>query len=255
LGGEGAWRPFRELLGTINFPCTYTKLEVRFYLSLLARHAHGWSERHWKALLKVLEYCYTTRKMGIIYSRDLDSHGVNVLYAYADASYNVPRSQGCRITMMNGAAISLSSARHTTTDTSTTGAELTEAFLASTDIVAFRNLMAEVGLFQQQATILYQDCAPAVQVANNRGSLAKRSKAIDVRVFGVRNRIEDQEVTTKLISTVHMAADIGTKALDLKSFVFFRDLLSGYALARAAGKGASAGLPSMVISLAALQSR
>ena len=67
--------------------------------------------------------------------------------------------------------------RHTTTDTSTTAAELTEAYMCSVDVVALRNLMAEVGCFQEEPTMIYQDCSPAVQVAENRGSLAKRSKA------------------------------------------------------------------------------
>ena len=50
-------------------------------------------------------------------------------------------------------------------------AEITESFLASVDVVALRNLMAEVGLFQEEPTLLYQDCSPAVTVAENRGSL------------------------------------------------------------------------------------
>ena len=31
---EGAKQlPYRELLGVINYPCTFTKLEMRFYVS------------------------------------------------------------------------------------------------------------------------------------------------------------------------------------------------------------------------------
>ena len=138
--------------------------------------------------------------------------------------------------MMNGAAISMTSARHSTTDTSTMAAEITESFLASVDIVALRNLMAEVGLFQEEPTLLYQDCSPAVTVAENRGSLAKRSKALDIRVFSVRNRIEDQEIQLKLISTLKMIADVATKPLDLKQFEFCRDVLNGYGLLKAGGK-------------------
>ena len=55
-------------------------------------------------------------------------------------------------------------------------AELTEAFLCSTDVVALRNLMAEIGCFQEAPTIIYQDNQPAITVANERGSLVKRSR-------------------------------------------------------------------------------
>ena len=49
-------------------------------------------------------------------------------------------------------------------------AELTEAFLCSIDVVALRNLMAEIGCFQEAPTIIYQDNAPAISVAA-RGSV------------------------------------------------------------------------------------
>jgi hypothetical protein len=238
--------PYRELLGVLNYAFCHTKLEGRFAQSQLSRYAHGWSAEHFRIALKTLEYGWTTRDIGIIYSRDLDEHGVNTLYAYADSGFSVPRSQGCRLTMMNGAAVSCTSARHTTTDLSTTSAELTEAFLASCDVEGLRNLMAEVGCFQEEPTLLYQDCQPAISVANNRGSLAKRTRAIDIRVFGIRNIIEDQKVRTQYCNTLEMVADLGTKALDEKRFVFLRDLMNGYALV-AASKGRK-GLPSMVCS-------
>ena len=37
---------------------------------------------------------------------------------------------------------------------------------------------------------------------------------MDIRVFAIRNRIEDQQVQLKYISTLEMAADIATKGLD-----------------------------------------
>ena len=55
--------------------------------------------------------------------------------------------------MMNGAAVSMTSARHTTTDTSTTAAELTEAYMCSVDVVGLRNLMAEVGRLSAVAVL------------------------------------------------------------------------------------------------------
>ena len=125
--------------------------------------------------------------------------------------------------------------------------------MCSVDVVGLRNLMAEVGCFQEEPTLIYQDCSPAVQVAEDRGSLAKRTKAIDIRVFSIRNRTEDEEVQLKLISTLKMVADVGTKALDRKQFEFCRDVLNGYALAKAAGN-TSAVVASLVTALDELTS-
>ena len=59
----------------------------------------------------------------------------------------------------------------------------------------------------------------------------------------------------KLISTVEMVADMGTKALDQKKFVFFRDVMNGYALARASTTTATRSLPAMVITKSELSKR
>ena len=130
--------------------------------------------------------------------------------------------------MLNGAAISLSSKRHTTTDDSTTAAELTEMYLCSCDVEGLRSLMAEVGLHQERPTIIYQDNQPAIHISMNRGALSKKTRAMDMRVLSVRNKIEDGKVIPIYVRTALMIADIGTKALDQTTFEFLRGLLCGY---------------------------
>jgi hypothetical protein len=80
--------------------------------------------------------------------------------------------------MMNGAAISFTSKRHTTTVESTTSAEWTEAYLLVCDVEGFRKLMEEIGLKQEGPTVLWQDNKSAITIAMNRGSLAKKTRAI-----------------------------------------------------------------------------
>ncbi len=62
----------------------------------------------------------------------------------------------------------------------------------------------------------------------NRGSLAKKTRAMDIRVMTVRNKIENMKVVPMYLRTSEMIADIGTKALDPKLFVYLRDKLCGY---------------------------
>jgi hypothetical protein len=130
---------------------------------------------------------------------------------------------------MNGAAISFSSKKHTTTDDSTTAAELTELHLCACDVVGFRELLKEIGLEQQEPTIIFQDNQAAIQISMNRGSLSKKTRAMEVRVFSVRNKIEDMKVVPIYLKTGLMLADLGTKALDPALFIFLRDQLCGYA--------------------------
>ena len=111
--------------------------------------------------------------------------------------------------------------------------------------------MAEVGLFQNEPTLIYQDNTPAIQVAENKGILSKASKALQVRVYALRNRIEDQEVMLKYCNTLQMAADLGTKLFSVRRFKYLRDLVNGYALVRASGR--SIDLPVAVITQSELQ--
>ena len=89
---EAKHLPHRELLGTVSYPAACVKLEMRYCVSVLGRFRGKWGLAQWKVLLKSFECGYATRELGLIYSRGLDSHGLNRLYAYADSSHDAPRS-------------------------------------------------------------------------------------------------------------------------------------------------------------------
>ena len=129
---------------------------------------------------------------------------------------------------MNGAVISFSSKRHSTTDDSTAAAELTEQHLCACDVEGLRNLMKEVGLEQTDPTVIYQDNQAAIHISNNRGALAKKTRAMDMRTLAVRNKVEDMKVIPVYIETARMLADIGTKALEPTRFEVLRDIMTGY---------------------------
>ena len=224
--------PYPNLLGVVQYPSNFTKVEMKYAMSVLSRCRAKWGVAHFRVLLKSLEYGYTTRKFGLLYHGEGSEQGINTLVAYADASYSTPRSQGCRLVMMNGAAISCTSKKHTTTDGSSTASELTEGSLCACDVVGFRNLNEEIGLKADGPTIIYQDNQAAIQIMMNRGSLSQRSKATDVRTLTVRNKVEDLLVVPIYLETTKMLADIGTKALDPKQFAKLRNEICGYVGAR-----------------------
>ncbi len=49
-------------------PSNYTKLEMKYAMSVLSRHRTKWSINHFKVLMKSLEYGWSTRKMGWKYN-------------------------------------------------------------------------------------------------------------------------------------------------------------------------------------------
>ena len=234
---EAEHLPYPNLLGVVQYPSSFTKPEMRFAMSVLSRHRTKWGKKHFVILLKSLEYGYSTRTKGIIYTGNLRKEDLNILVAYADSSLSIPRSQGCRMVIMNGAVISFTSKRHSTTDDSTAAAELTEQHLCACDVEGLRNLMKEVGLEQLEPTKIFQDNQAAIHIANNRGALAKKTRAMDMRTLTVRNKVEDMKVIPIYCETIHMLADIGTKALEPARFEILRDIMTGYAVLEAMRKG------------------
>ena len=95
-------------------------------------------------------------------------------------------------------------------------------------ILAFQYVLQEIGMFDEPA-IVYQDNQSAIRIAMNRGSLAKKTRATEIRVFSIRNKVEDMKVVPIYLETSKMLADIGTKALDPKVFCALRDVMCGYA--------------------------
>ena len=47
---------FAQILGQIQFPSVYTKLEMRLAISMISRQRPKWSEKSFKILIKMLEY-------------------------------------------------------------------------------------------------------------------------------------------------------------------------------------------------------
>jgi hypothetical protein len=76
--------PYRELCGVLSYQASCTKLELRYSVSVCGKLRQKWGVKQFRVMMKVFEYAYTTRDMGIIYSKGLDLHGDNSLYLFAD---------------------------------------------------------------------------------------------------------------------------------------------------------------------------
>ena len=226
--------PFRNLLGVLSYPASKCKMEMKYAISVCGSRRGGWNAKQFEVVKRVLEYGFYTRHLGLMYSKGLDPHGDNVCYAYGDAGLQVPRSYGCRIVMLNGAAISFKAKRQTVTAPSTVWSEMITFFDTTQDVAATRNLLAELGMYQEHPSTIYGDNEAQQLIANNRGSMGPTSRAMSLKTLSARNRIEDHEVKTEWIPTEDMVADIGTKSIPHPRFAKLRDVMNGYALVKAA---------------------
>ena len=132
---------------------------------------------------------------------------------------------------MNSAVISLSSQRYSTVDTSTTAAELKEAFLLSNDICGIRNLMEELGLPIDEPTLIFEDNMPAIQVINGERNLADTTRHLEINTWKLRERCDMQLTELVFCRTYDQLADNLTKANPTDLFKYLRDSMNGYAAA------------------------
>ena len=129
----------------MNHPAQMTKFEIQYSVKRLSAHMRKWNKHIFAVAIGVLMYCITTKHIGLLYSRGLDKHGVNVIYSYADSSFGIKRPIGCRYVMMNGAIVRSKTAQHSVMSDSTCSAEAIEAALAGNDIIVFRFLISQIG--------------------------------------------------------------------------------------------------------------
>ena len=80
-----------------------------------------------------------------------------------------------------GGAVSGRAKKHPTTDTSTTMAEITEAYLASNTIAAFRNIQAEMGVPLNAPTTLFCDNSPTIAIVNGERTMSDTTRTMDLR--------------------------------------------------------------------------
>ena len=102
---------------------TMTRPNISNAVRAVARHSHNPTERHWRAVLKIMAYLHGTRGMGLTFVRgsELD------FTAYSDANYadksNDRRSVSGTVITLGGAAASWASSTQRCVYLSTAKAE------------------------------------------------------------------------------------------------------------------------------------
>ena len=79
-------------------------------------------------------------------------------------------------------------------------------------------------------TRLYCDCKPVIQVVSGDRTMTESTRALDLKVWKLRERVDVQDVSVVWCSTVDEQSDLNTKALPTRQFRYLRDNLNGYGL-------------------------
>jgi hypothetical protein len=208
--------PYRQALGALLYTVQCTRPDIAFAVSKLSSYMNGYNLAHWHGVEDVLKYLKTTKHYSLCYKRHHDKKKRNVLIGFCDSDWgsciDTRRSQTGYIFYMNGAPISWASVKQSTVAISSVEAEYMALSSATQEMLYLRQLLEDIGYAQEEATIIYEDNQPCINLANDQ-TYSKRTKHIDIRHHFIRDEVVSGRLRLVHVPTAEQCADIMTKAL------------------------------------------
>ena len=215
---------YLKLLGMINYIAVQTRPDLLYVLSTLSKKASSPNKADFHALKRVIRYLIGTRHLGLFFR----SGGEVKLTCMVDASYNTSdnaKSQTgyiFRLGDKNDAVFYARSSKQNCVALSSTEAEYVAMCEAATEIVWLRQLLSDMGLRQEEPTVVYEDNLAAIKIAHGAGT-HQRTKHINVRYHYTRQLIQDGIIEVVHKRTDKMLADLLTKGLPRPQYEKLRD--------------------------------
>ena len=228
--GEGStW--YRSVLMSVSYLANWTRPDVAYAVSKLARFMQTPGARHITELKRVLRYLRCNRDLGLTYdfSQGTPRQG---LYGYFDASFadcvDTRRSTVAHVFFFKGAVVSWKTRLYSFVTTSTNHSELVASAMAAREAKFLLLLFTALGLCEQAssanpgtsagATVdLFTDSMGVVAIARS-SALSSATRHIEVADFYVRELVKRNIVTVSHVPSGDMLADVLTKALPSPKF-------------------------------------
>ena len=182
-----------------------------------------------KVIQKIFQYLHCTRSHGIIYQRKPEAPVLSVFVDAAFASTDEEMlSRIGYLYLLRGNIVSWVSENPSRIMTSSTEAECRGLVHFSKENLWHRQFHKELNLYKiEKATIVFEDNQSAITMSNDIGTPHKRSKHFGIEFAFFKQSVELNEVAPVFVGTEEQIADIFTKALLPKKFIYFRDSMLG----------------------------
>ena len=212
-GNEGDWSNlYAQLLGELQFVANSTRPDIAFTVNRLTSYTVNSSMQHQTSLKQILQYLSGTRDLGITYKHTPEP---TPFYGYADTAYknrDDGKSTSGYVFIDAGSTITWQSNKQTVTAQSSTEAEYIALWEAEKEVSWLRNLYKDLGLTQENPTMLISDSTGAVAIARDP-LFHKRTKHINSHFHWIREKIQAGRLVAKLCPGKEQTADMLTKPL------------------------------------------
>ena len=216
---------FHSQTAKVLFIAKRTKLAILTAVSVLASKVNKATEEDKSRLNKIFAYLNYTKDELVKFKCDVD---VN-LQAYVDASWAVHKDCKSRtgvVLMMSGAAVGGWSYKQKIVTKHSTEAEIVGLTDGLSEVVWGKRWLMKQG-YNLNRVKVYQDNDAVIKLMRSDRRTHQRTKHLDVRYFYARELQQDGEIEVTWTPTGEMIADVMTKALQGKTFIYLSNLLTG----------------------------
>lgn len=226
---EAKTKPFPSLVGGLLYLATVGRPDIAFAANSLACALSRWGPQHWSAAKHVLRYLAGTADLALVYSAlGHDRSPAPALTGSADADWH-----GCPVSFRSttgyafssfGGTVSWCSRRQKTVALSTAEAEFMAASDAAKQALFLRHLLDDLGFLPSAPTLLACDNQSTVALSRNPTDHSHQ-KHIDLRIYRLRELVQDGLVSLYHVPSADNASDLFTKNLTAVPFARARALL------------------------------
>jgi len=215
--------PYMELLGSLLYMSVWTRPDISFHVSCLAKYMSSPTMHHWKTGMNILRYLVYT--MSYVLCLGAVSQSAQPI-VYVDSDYasdlSSRKSTTGFVLQWYGSSIHWSSKLQDSVAVSTAEAEYIALSSAVKEALWLKNLMVDFGM--SAPILVLNDNSAVLSIANNP-MCAKRAKHIDTQLHHIRDRIAKGEIIVQYCATNQMLADILTKPLPAQKHGLFTEQL------------------------------
>jgi hypothetical protein len=218
-------KPYSSLVGALLFLAVSTRPDISFAVGILSKFLKCPGEQHWEAAVGVLSYLNGTRERGVVVG-NFGFREQGKLIGFADADWANDQDDRKSVSggalFLGGGIVLWHSRKQQMVCTSTAEAEIHAVLEMVYAVKSVAALVEEIFLqfFGESVStpVLFSDNQPGLDaISSNRG----RTKHYDIKIKFIAERVEQNELVLRKISTSLNVADVFTKAVRA---VRFREL-------------------------------
>jgi len=224
---------YRSIIGGLIYLTSSTRPDLCFPVSVLARHLHAPTERHWTLLKRIMRYLIFTMQYGLHFpSKEWTESSLG---ASVDADwggcYETRKSTTGFLLTVNGAPIHWRSRRQTVVALSSAESEYIALSSCAKDVSWMRRIFWEIAHQEVwhdhisfQGTVMDADSPAAMSLAQNP-QVSARNKHIDLKIHHVRDLIKRGVVILNYVMSENQPADLLTKIMNRRTLARMVHLL------------------------------